>query len=947
MDDQKFLPFILRSKLHQPPIHENDIHRQHLLDRLDRRLQRPLTLVVAPAGYGKTSLVARWLADSSTPSAWVSLDKNDNDLRLFLNYFLAAVRTIFPDTVQEILAMTNALTLPPISTLTDSLINELDRFEKTFILVLDDFHLIKDDSVLDLLARLLHHPPQALHLVLIGRRDPFLPISTMRASRRLTEIRTQDLRFDEKEVAAFLTQEMGAKIDASTALALEERTEGWVTGLRLVALSMRHRGDIDPKLLDQHVEAQYVMEYLFTEVFSQKPAAFSRFLLTSAILDRFCGPICEALNLPDQEKLNGEVSGWDFIAWLKKENIFLVPLDAENRWFRFHHLFQKLLLNLLKRRLGQEDINALHIQASAWFAENGLIEEALNHALAAGNTKAAARLVAKHGFDLVSQEQWPTLERWLKLLPEESLHQDPELIVLLAWAHLVFSRLPELMPCLDRAEALFSDLTRPSATGMYLLGNIEAMRAFQYYLSAEGERAVVYAQSAIENMPRQHRWPRIFVSAVWAVACQMIGESGQAKSIIENMTVDESLRGGTSEVYLLASPCFFHWIAADLAAILRITARLQRIYADLRNPWTLGHVLHFSGIVHYHLNQFDAAEEKMLPLVTSPYLQHTWNFAHSAFALALIYQAQDRKAEANELAESAISFALETNNTATLKLARAFRVELALRQGHFAEAFHWAKQFVAMPFQTMYRFYVPQLTLAKVLLAQDTSNSREQAADLLRQLYEFVTSTHNRCFQIDVLALQALLHDSQKNESAALEALTGSLALAEPGGFIRLFLDLGPSMADLLKRLQKQNVAVDYIEKILAAFEQEGKQRGLPEAADQPTESPHLPISGSSSHSDFDSPELVEGRIPNSDLHTSPFPIPPVFPSMVESLTNRELDVMELVAQRLSNQEIADKLHISITTVKSHIYNIYGKLAVNKRREAVEKAQSLGILSVR
>ncbi len=444
----------------------------------------------------------------------------------------------------------------------------------------------------------------------------------------------------------------------------------------------------------------------------------------------------------------------------------------------------------------------------------------------------------------------------------------------------------------------------------------------------------------------------------------MIGESEKAQSVIEKMIKDESLRGGISEGYLRIAPCFFYWIEADLSAMLLTATRTQKMGAVHQNPWTLGHSLHFAGIAYYHQNKLHAAEEKLLPLVKSPYLHHPLNYVHSAFALSLIYQTWGRADEANRIAESAVSYALDTNNTAALSIARAFLAEMALRQGRLAEATRWAEQFDATPFTAMYRFYVPQFTLVRVLLAQKTADSRERAADRLKQLYDFTVSTHNIRFQIDVLVLQALLHDSHQNEPAALKALAESLALAEPGGFMRLYLDLGQSMADLLKRLQKQNVAVDYIEKILAAFEQEGKQTVVPEPADQPTASPHLSgvawkakrdLPGSSSNSDVRIfsrgivPPYRTTTGPNSDFHTSPSPPLPVPQSpgpqsLAEPLTNRELDVLELLAQRLSNQEIAGKLYISVTTVKAHLRNIYGKLNVSKRREAVETAKDFGIL---
>ncbi len=901
---------LLFTKLHRPTVDTKIVRRTALIERLDQGLQRPFTLVAAPAGYGKTTLVSCWLDSSSRPSAWVSLDKNDDNLRLFLNYLLAAVQKIFPDTCRQIQAMANALTLPPLPVLAGSLINELDRIEKPLILVLDDFHHINDESVLDLITRLMDHPPKSIHLVLISRRDPPLPISAMRAGNLIKEIRTQDLRFNRKETATFLAKALEIQVDSATIAAVDNKTEGWVTGLRLAAFSMKHQGYIAPGLLEPQTDAKYVMEYLFTEVFSHQPPEIIQFLLGTAILDRFCGPLCEAMRVQGSGRSVREISGWQFIAWLKNENLFLIPLDTENRWFRFHHLFQKLLRNQLERYLDPEDINILNAQASDWFAENGLIEEALKHALAGGDSATAARLVAQHGFDLVSEEQWPTLERWLKLIPNDIVYQDPELVVLLAWTHLVFSRNTEMTSCLDRAEALISDQRHSPKALKHMLGHLQAMRALQNYYSAEGECALNHTQRAIENIPLEHRYPRILALGVRAGAYQMIGDSEKTRSTIEEMIRDETLRGGTSEGYLFSHPCFIYWIKADLTAMLQTAGHSQKIDAALKSPWTLGHALHFLGIAYYQRNELHAAEEKLLPLVKSPYLHHPLNFSHSAFALALIYQARGWTDKANEIAESAVSYALDTNNTAVLQIARAFQAELALRQGCLAEASLWAKQFVAKPFMAMYRFYVPQLTLARVLLAQDTTDSSDKAADLFCQLYDFVVSTHNTRFQIDVLSLKALLYDSQGDAPAALKALTESLILAEPGGFIRPFVDLGSPMADLLKRLVKQNFAVEYIGRILAAFKEDEKLSMKGESEPPPT---HL-----------------------LDATTQPLP---------EPLSNREIDVLVLLAQRLTNKEIAEKLFISPGTVKKHLNNIYGKLNVSNRRQAVERAVTLGIIS--
>jgi LuxR family maltose regulon positive regulatory protein len=902
---------LLKTKLHRPALYGDHIYRQRLLDQLDQRENRPLILISAPAGYGKTVLASCWLEASDSPSAWVSLDDTDNDLRLFLSYFLAAIQTIFPNFGRETQTLVNASTLAPVSILADSLISEIDRVEQSFILALDDFHVIKDKFVLDLFSELLRHPPQLLHLVLICRRDPYLPISALRARRFLTEIRTQDLRFSKTEIEELLGHMLGTEVDPSTAAALSEKTEGWVTGLLLAVFSLRQQGRLDPALLEPQVDAQYVMEYFFTEVFSHQPQEITLYLMSSAILNRFCAPLCEAVRLPDGDSPTSKIGGWDFIAWLKEQNLFLIDLDNEKRWFRFHHLFQKLLHNQLKRHFSRDDINALHNRASKWFAENGLIEEALKHALAGGHPETAGQLICKHGFDLLNEMEWSRLQRWLGMLPDDMVERKPELLVLVSWLHVIFSRFTELRTCLHKAESLY---TTP-AFAKHVAGHIDALNAFQSNVAADGEHSLMCARRALKELPRDHHWPRIHTLLLKASAHQMLGDIEKAHAAIETQLRHIRMSSGVSKSHFQANQCYIHWMQADLTGVLQAAEGALKTAKDFQEHQASYQALYFKGIAHFVRNELQVAEDMLVSVIKEPYAQHALNFAHSAFALALIHQALGRADEANEIGETVVSFGVHTSHPGVIKLARAFHAELALRQGRLAEASLWAEQFVAKPFTLMYRVYIPQLTLVKVMMAQDTGASREQAADLLKQLYDFVTSSHNRRFQIDVLALQSLLYDSQGEGTAALESLTHALQLAEPSGFIRPFVDLGSSMADLLKRLHWKRIARGYIEKILAAFEQEGDQAVLPKADGRPTASARQPQSPS-----------------------------PLSPPLVEPLTNRELDVLELLAQRLSNKEIADKLFISAETVKGHLQNIYQKLEVKKRREAVEKAKRIGIL---
>jgi LuxR family maltose regulon positive regulatory protein len=791
------------------------------------------------------------------------------------------------------------------------LVNELDRIEQPFILVLDDYHLIKETAVQNLIAKILKNPPQFFHLVILGRRDPPLQISSLRAQSQLIEIRAEDLCFSAAETETLLNQLLDIQVEASTVAALVKKTEGWVTGLRLAALSMRQKPDIDLRLLEPHVDAQYVMEYLFTEVFSSQPPEFRRYFLGTAVLDRFCGPLCEAVCMPSTEPFTCEFSGWEFITWLKKENIFLIPLDPEKRWFRYHHLFRKLLLNQLNRQFSAEEINSLHSQASVWFADNGLVEEALQHALTAGDIPAAMQLVSQYGHQLMNDQQWLRLTHWLSLLPPEQVERYPELLLLEAWSSQIRHDLSNQWRYLELVEAMDAASTPGSLMRAgNVQGQLEAIRGMKRYIAADGEAALRHLRQACKIIPTHYKRARVFAHIYQLGAYQMVGELSSGLQIYQEEMRDCTKRDQRYHSTYLTNLCFIYWMDADLNA-MRQTAESALIVAGHHHmPDTVPYVLYFQGIFHYHRNELKIAEEKLVEVVDAHRFTSPVNYAHSAFALALILQARKKSAIAREISEELISHAVETNNADMLQAAQAFRADLALRQGRIAEANKLLRGPDDFKLRPVYRFYLPQLTRIHILLAQNTVGSRLRADKLLDQALTFYKSIHNKRFQIDLLALQSLVLDSQNNQPAALKALTDALAIAEPGGFIRLFVDLGPRMADLLKQLIKQNIAVGYIKRILDAFK-EDELRAL---------------QGEFDHSTAQSPPL----------NTQP---------LTDPLTNRELDVLGLLAQRLRNKEIAEKLFISPETIKKHLANIYRKLDVSRRQQAVEKAMKIGILS--
>jgi LuxR family maltose regulon positive regulatory protein len=770
------LPTLLRTKLHRPPITADLVARPRLHQRLDLRRERPLTLVSAPAGYGKTTLVSSWLETCDWPNAWVSLDEDDNDLFLFLSYFLAALQTMFPEAGRDTQALLKAATLPPTPVLARSVVNEMDELETPFVLALDDYHLIREQSVHDLLTELLRHPPQSMHLVLTSRTDPPLNLTRLRARSQVIEIRTPELRFSQAETAAFLEEGLGAPVDDFALKALIKRVEGWATGLRLISLSLRHRGSLDLSPARLGGDVAYVTDYLMAEILTSQPPAIQDFLLKTSILDRLNGSLCDALIGLDEPECNGQA----YLEWLHEVNLFTVPLDDGREWYRYHPLFQGLLHGQLEEKLGRGGITVLHRRASAWFAQNGLIDEALHHTLAAGDTDTAAELVAEHRHQAMNQEQWHRLRRWLGLLPREVVDNDPELLIIEAWLLIGWE---EMAHVAERVGALLANLPPESADIGNLQAEFDTLQSLISYHITDGQQSLALAQRALENLPREFASERGLAVMLESMAYQMLGDLESAHSVIWEALTERATHHHTYHTRVLMTFCFIDSIAADLNGTMQSAEQVLKLGQELNLAESIAHGYYFLGHCHYERNELATAEKCLLPVVKGAYIANLHNFAFSSFALALTYQAQDRPAEAREVVETVVDRAIEMGDVSLLQTAQAFQAELAIRQGNVAAAHHWANTFSPEPFYVAYRFYVPQITLPRVLLALDTLDSRRQAADFLSRLHDFFASIHNNRLLIEVLALQALLHDAQNNEPAALSTLERAITLAEPGGF--------------------------------------------------------------------------------------------------------------------------------------------------------------------
>ncbi len=859
---------ILRTKLRRPRGTGDLVRRPRLEQALDDGLNYPLTLVAAPTGFGKSTLVSTWLKSCSLPHAWISFDEADNDLGVFLAYLLGAMQSLFPDALPETRAFLTGMRLPIVSVIASKLINELDEIGRDFILVLDDYHVIREHPIHELVSLLLQYPPQGMHLVIVTRLEPQLSLGLLRARNQVTEIRAQDLRFSLAEIAEFATQTLAAPLTEKTLAVLAEKTEGWAAGLRFAALTLRRRGDLDSQLAGLHAENRHVLDYLMSEVLAKVPPSIRRFLLKTSILDRVCSSLGEEVLGSDDPEGKPQA----YLVWLERAAMFTVALDERGEWYRYHHLFQELLRDELARETSTGEIAMLHARASRWYARHGLVEEALQHALLSDDTPAVVRLLAEHRHDLMDSELWQLHHRTLRKLPEEMVAADPDLTLMAAWtARVEQSDLARVLELVNRAERLVAQMVDQPEHAVALHGEIDTLRAAMICEGAtDPASAIALARRGLATTPRSWYYVR---STAWlwlAIAYQMAGRLDQAYATLAQGEPEDVAENGAVRARVRECRLFVEWIAGDLLAMPALAAQALAVAEAHQLRESLGWAHYFLSSIAYQRNDLNVAEAHALVLEEQRYACRPMAYVQSALIYASIFQARGRPDQARQKLALAFDFVRETQSGDVLPLVQAFEAELAARQGDLGAARYWSATTGPslrpglMPF-----FYAPQLALPKILLAQATPASREQAAAVLSRLHAFVIAAHNTRFTIEVLALQALLHAAQGDERAALALLRQALELAQPGGYIRLFVDLGPQLARLLTASQQTGGDLGYTGQILRAF-----------AASAPAAPPR---------------------------ETPVYPISPL-------------------------------------TVKRHATNIYGKLQVSGRREAVAKAIRLGLL---
>jgi LuxR family transcriptional regulator, maltose regulon positive regulatory protein len=901
---------LMRTKLYRPRSSSDVIPRARLIERLKAGLGSKVTLLSAPAGFGKTTLLAEWLQTIDQHTAWLTLDENDNELPVFVHAFTAALQTIFPDAFQATASLLKAPQFPPAEHMTILIINELADLPEDVVLVLDDYHLIHNGEVHTLLDLLIRHLPPQLHLVLATRSDPPLPLARWHAQGHLHELRSADLRFTLAETQAFLTSIVGNEVVREVAIALEERTEGWIAMLRLAALSLRSASDRMSFMEHlRHYPDRSISSYLLEEILAQQAPAIQELLVRASVLELFCAGLCAAIL--------GDVALHDHIqvslGWLESTNAFIVPLDESHGWYRFHPLFKGLLRQRLQEHMSHEEIAALHRRASAWYAGQGLIEEAIEHALAAGDVSGAAKLVEAQFLWAFEQEQWVQMQRWLRLLPEEQIQGSPVLLVARAWIVRAHGQLKDLPRLLTAAEQLLAT----SDGGACDAGDRQSrlLRAliaiswshFQYF-TGQAQASLESAGSALRWIPPGEAYVASHALFFLALSNQVTGQEEVALDALHKALMEQSAHPNDT-ARLLSAQATVYLAAGKLHQVEHTSRHLLRLAqeADLAISQYWAHW--FLGSVHYEWTELDTAVYHFSIVVANQHRAHFWAVQDAMSGLALAYQAQGLGTKAQETARALLNLVQEQHNMRDLMWAYSFCGQLALLQDELESAEPWFELAGDQegPGQMM-SFENPLLTKVRLLLARGDEASMARGQALLKDLLQYVEAIHSTRKTIKVLILQAWAYDLQGRETEALAALERALALGRPGGFIRTFADL-PQLAKLLQELRKRRKARQVVDSKLDGY----LQRIL--AAMSP-----LPAQSASRE------ELIQQE-------------------GLEPLTERELQILRMLDRDLTNKEIARELVVTPGTVKVHTTNLYRKLSVNNRRAAVSFSKALGLLA--
>ncbi len=890
---------ILTTKLFIPPVRPQTVERPRLIEQMNHGLYTKLILVSASAGFGKSTLLSQWIKQSDYPTAWVSLDEPDSDVTRFLTYMVMALQTIDGTIGETVLTALQSPERPPTDVILTDLINAIASVRQDIILVLDDYHTIDNTEIDTALAFLLDYLPPQCHLVISTREDPQLPLARLRARGELTEIRIADLRFNADEASDFLRQTMNLSLTPEDIVALEKRTEGWIAGLQLAALSLRRRDDTSDFIQAFTGSHRFVLEYLVEEVLRHQPDTLRDFLLQTSILERFNADLCDAVVEHDSSK--------DLLATLDRANVFVIPLDETQRWYRYHHLFADALRSHLENEQSDR-ISDLHLRASEWFEAHDYAPESIQHALKAETFDRAADLIEIIWPEMDENYQLPTWLRWLKALPEHIVKSRPILGLGHAWAMLNLGDVEASAELLAEAEhwleksqdeleqMVVIDISRFQS----LPATIAGARAYGALTMGQPEAGIEFAKKARDLAPSHDHSSYRQGLALLGVAYWALGDL---------LTADQILEEHAKEIYELGYISDGIGMSFLLGEMRLTLGKLQfalngyeqwlPVIEELDEEVELGAPDVHRGLaeVYCEINELDKAEQ---------YLQSAKDMSkHSAlpnwqYRYALVYAKLCVRRGQYDDALQWLDDAGKSLTPAPLPISRsvnALRASIWIRQGHLDKAQAWLHtNNLSLEDDINYLNEFNYLMWGRLLLAQSKTglDVSSQIETLLNRLQASAKTGQRNGTLIEILIVLALFHQLQGDMDTAVASIEQALDLAAPEGFINIFTDEGASMATLLEEARQQGIHINFVSKLLSVIK----------STDTPSQ-------------------------PAQDL--------------IDPLSDRELEVLHMLKTDLTGPQIADQLMVSLNTMRTHTKNIYSKLGVGSRRTAVTRAEELGL----
>ncbi len=873
---------ILATKLYLPPSRTKVVLRPRLIERLNEGLRGKLILISAPAGFGKTTLVSEWVEASKRPTAWLSLDEGDNDPTRFLTYLVTALQTIAPDVGNRMLAALQSPQPPPTDSILTSLLNEVNAIPDDFLLVLDDYHIIDEQSIDHAITFLLDHLPPQMHLIITTREDPNLPLARLRARSQLTELRASTLRFTPDEAAVFLNQVMNLNLSADDIATLETRTEGWIAGLQLAAISMQGHQDVSSFIQSFSGSHHFVLDYLVEEVLQRQPEHVQMFLLRTSILDRLCGSLCDAV------LLDKSASGQTTLESIEHANLFLIPLDNERRWYRYHHLFADLLRQRLHQRMATEGVAELHSRASLWYEEHGLELDAFHHAAAAHDIERVERLIEGDGMPLQFRSAWAPVLNWLESLPKAVLDARPSLWVTYASTLLFGGQQPSAVELkLQAAEKALKTAETNDNTDD-LIGRIAAIRALLGVISHDAETIMIQSQRALEYLHPSNIPVRTAATMALGHAYQLQGNRAAARqAFLEVIAFSNASR---NSVYTTSAAMYLAHLEESDNQLVSATTTYRRAVQLAGDPPEAMVAIAYLGLARIYYQWNDLADAEAYGQQCAHFLRQMYSIdttaAYDVFLARLKLTQGDAAGALATLAE-AEAFVHQHHFMHRMPEIAATQVIALLQQGNLAAAAHIA------------RTHDLPISQARIYLAEGNPSA---ALGLLVPLRQQMEAKGWADEQLRVMILTAIALHARGEKDDAVQMLVDALSMAKTGGFIRLFVDEGLPMAQLLSEASARGIMLDYIGNLLTAIEPQRQKR---------KENAHPPS--------------------------------PAQP-LIEPLSQRELEILRLVADGLSNREISERLFIALVTVKVHNGKIFEKLQVQRRTEAVARARELGLL---